>query len=281
MSGFAVRAEGIAKRFLVPHARRTMLRTVQSLLRGEALRRELWVLRGLSFEIATGERVALIGRNGCGKTTLLRLLSGIMEPSAGLLRVGEAPRPLFDTSVGFAQELSVSDNLFLFGAVHGMSRRHLQPRHDEIVRRAGIEHLMHAALKDLSVGQVQRLALTIFAETPARFLIFDEVLGNVDRGFARTAEGFFHGLAERGCTLVMTSHDAAFLRAHCERALWLEDGLIRRDGPFEEVVREYEASFDDASAGARQAGEESPGADDQAPADDAITVPPGRTASGR
>jgi ABC-2 type transport system ATP-binding protein/lipopolysaccharide transport system ATP-binding protein len=245
VSETCVRVERVGKRFQIPRTQRTTLRAVRAMMRGEPLRRELWVLEDVSFEITTGTCTALIGRNGSGKTTLLRLLSGIIEPTTGVLEVRHAPRPLFSTSVGFVKELSVADNVYLFGAVHGMRRAQLAPRHGQIVRRAGIEHLTHAPLKDLSMGQVQRLALSIFAETQDRFLVFDEVLGNVDRGWARRADRFFRGLVESGRTVVMTSHDAEFLRAYCPRAIWIDAGRVRRDGPFAEVMREYESSFDD------------------------------------
>ena len=240
-----VRLERVGKRFLVPRAQRTTLRVVRALVRGETLRDELWALREVSFELPAGGRLALIGRNGSGKTTLLRLLAGILAPTLGTLEVASRPRALFSTTVGFSQELSAADNVFLFGAVHGMTRRTLAPRLDAIIHRAGLERLMHAPLKDLSMGQVQRLALSIFGETTERFLVFDEVLGNVDRGFARTADAFFRSLAEDGRTIVMTSHDPAFLRSYCERAIWIEDGRVRRDGPFDPIMREYESSFED------------------------------------
>jgi ABC-type polysaccharide/polyol phosphate transport system ATPase subunit len=245
VSAPAVRLEHVAKRFLIPHTQRTTLRVVRSLLRREALRRELWALEDVSFTLEHGTRLALLGRNGSGKTTLLRLLSGILAPTAGSITLATQPRALFSTTIGFGAELSVADNVFLFGAVHGLTRRTLEPRCDAIIERAGIPHLTHAPLKDLSVGQVQRLALSVFAETTGSFLIFDEVLGNVDRGFARTADAYFRSLAASGRTLVMTSHDPAFLAAYCERAIWIDAGRVRRDGPFDDVMRDYERSFED------------------------------------
>jgi ABC-type polysaccharide/polyol phosphate transport system ATPase subunit len=241
----AVRLDRVAKRFMIPRTQRTTLRVVRALLRREGLRRELWALQDVSFAIAPGERLALIGRNGCGKTTLLRLLSGILAPTSGTIALASPPRALFSTAIGFSQELTVADNVFLFGAIHGLVRHRLAPRQEEIIARAGITHLMHAPLKDLSMGQVQRLALSVFAETSERFLIFDEVLGNVDRGFARTADGYFRALAQSGRTLVMTSHDPAFLGAYCDRAIWIDAGRVHLDGPFDDVMRAYERSFDD------------------------------------
>jgi ABC-type polysaccharide/polyol phosphate transport system ATPase subunit len=241
-----VRLAHVGKRFRVPRAQRTALRVLRSLVRGDSLREEFWALRDVSFELPAGGHVALIGRNGSGKTTLLRLLAGILAPTIGTLHVASRPRALFSTSIGFSNELSAADNVFLFGAVHGMVRRSLTPRLDAIIARAGIDELRHAPLKDLSMGQVQRLALSIFAETPERFLVFDEVLGNVDRGYARTADAYFRRLAAEGRTVVMTSHDPAFLRPYCERAIWIENGRVHRDGPFEPVMLEYESSFEPA-----------------------------------
>lgn len=248
VSDAAVRLVNVAKRFMIPHTQRTTLRVLRALLRRETLRHELWALEDVSFALAPGDRLALVGRNGSGKTTLLRLLAGILAPTSGTIVLAEAPRALFSTTIGFMQELSVADNVYLFGAIHGLTRRRLEPRHADIIARAGIAHLEHAALKDLSMGQVQRLALSIFAETSERFLIFDEVLGNVDRGFARTADGYFRALAHSGRTLVMTSHDPAFLAAYCDRAIWIDAGRVRLDGPFDDVMRAYEQSFEDDPA---------------------------------
>lgn len=235
-----VRAERLSKRFMVLQSRRTTLRAVTALARGQALKREHWVLRDVSFEIERGEKLALLGRNGSGKTTLLRLIAGIYAPTSGRLTVADEPRALFNCEVGFHAELHVVDNLYLFGAIHGIRRRHLAPRERLVLEQAGLEHLAYALMKDLSPGQLQRLALATFAQTDSDFLILDEVLGNVDHSFAREADAYFAGLAQSEKTLIMTSHDVAFLARYCRRALWLEGGAVRMHGPFDEVAREYE-----------------------------------------
>lgn len=240
----AVRCERLGKRFLILRSERTALRAVRSLIGGEPLRREMWVLRELSLEIPRGAKVALLGRNGSGKTTLLRIVAGILEPTCGRIAVRGVPRPLFSAEVGFMIELSVVENVFLFGAVHGMDRRALRPRLPEILRTTGLEALAHVPLKDLSTGQIQRLALAVFAESDSDLVILDEVIGNVDHGFLRAADRYFRALAASDRTVIMTSHDTSFLRAYCSSALWIESGSVRMHGPFEPVVREYEASFD-------------------------------------
>jgi ABC-2 type transport system ATP-binding protein len=240
---FAARAEGLGKRFHVLRTQRTTLRALRTLLGGESLRRDLWVLDDVSFAIRRGAKLALIGRNGSGKTTLLRLLSGIYAPTRGRLETASRPRPLFSCAVGFAKELSVAENIVLFGAVHGIRRARLLERRDAILERAGLDGLAHAEVKSLSTGQVQRLALTIFAETDADFVILDEVIGNVDTGFLREADRFFRSLVRSSKTVIMTSHDAGFLAEYCDEAMWLDGGRVRMHGAFAEVLAAYESSF--------------------------------------
>ncbi len=243
MSAACVRAQGLSKHFLVPRRRRTALRALRAAVRGDPLKQEFWVLKDLSFEVFKGDKLAVVGKNGSGKTTLLRILTGIYEPTAGTLLVDGSPSALFNYSVGFMRELSVLDSIFLFGAVCGMSRRFLRDKVEGILGLAELEHLRYAPHMDLSIGQVQRLALSVFFQTPNDFLVFDEVLANVDHGFARHAESFFRSLAASSKTVVMTSHDSAFLQRHCSHAMWLDEGRIRAAGPVQEIVSEYERSF--------------------------------------
>jgi ABC-2 type transport system ATP-binding protein/lipopolysaccharide transport system ATP-binding protein len=221
---------------------------------GDSLRRERWALRDLTFTIAQGEKLALVGRNGCGKTTLLRLISGIYRPTSGRLEVGGVPATLLDCSSGFLRELSVVDNIYLFGALHGIDRAALAPCERRVLEQAELLPLAEAPLKDLSLGQVQRLGLSTFSHTRSDFLVLDEVIANLDPGFLQKIEGFFAAIADSDRTVIMTSHDASFLRRYCSTALWLEDGRIRRKGPFREVIDEYEATFGAVPAETRRAG---------------------------
>jgi lipopolysaccharide transport system ATP-binding protein len=245
-----VRAERLSKRFMILQSRRSAFRAVAAVVRRQALRREHWILRGVSFQIARGDKVAILGRNGSGKTTLLRMIMGIYAPTSGTLMVDVEPSALFDCDVGFNGELQVVDNLYLFGAIHGIRRRDLAPRERIVLEQAGMEHLAYARMKDLSPGQLQRLALAVFAQTKSDFLIFDEVLENVDQAFAMEAQAFFAGLARSDKTLIMTSHNAEFLARYCQSAIWLEGGAMRMHGPFDEVVREYQREIELRSDGA-------------------------------
>jgi ABC-type polysaccharide/polyol phosphate transport system ATPase subunit len=248
LSELCVRADRLSKRFLVLKSQKSLLRALRSVAGGKSLRREHWVLRDLTFDIRKGEKVALLGRNGSGKTTLLRLLTGIFEQTGGTLLVRSRPRALFSCSIGFLRDLPVVDNLYLFGAIHGIDRSVLAPREGEILDTAEVRHLAYSPMKELSLGQVQRLALSVFSQTPSDFLIFDEVLSNVDHGFLRQSEAYFDSLTRSDRTILLTSHDASFLRKHCERAIWLDGGMVKMSGPFETVIGEYERSFGQESS---------------------------------
>jgi ABC-2 type transport system ATP-binding protein len=233
VSAPCVRADRLSKRFSLITSKRSTLRTLLALVGGEPLQREHWVLKELTFEIQPGDKLALIGRNGSGKTTLLRILTGIYRQTAGSLVLTRRAGALLDCSSGFQRELSVLDNLYLFGALRGIGREILQPREQSILELAELEEFAHTPLKDLSLGQTRRLALSVFSQTRSDFLVFDEVLTNLDPGFRHKAGAFFGALA----------NSSSFLRTYCTKALWLEDGRLRRAGPLAEVLDEYEASF--------------------------------------
>lgn len=241
MNGPLIQADHIAKRYRVLKRQRSTLRALKALWGPEKLTMELWALRDASFTIQRGEKVAVIGRNGSGKTTLLRLLAGIIEPSAGSLEVATEPLALFKFWIGQNADLPVIDNIYLFGAVCGMKRRQLRALVPGILAAADIAHLGYAPLVDLSLGQRQRLALSIVFQAPADFLVFDETFVHVDQAFFRECSAFFVHLAESPRTMVIASHDHNFLKKHCQRALWLDKGQIRSDGPAAEVIAAYEA----------------------------------------
>jgi ABC-type polysaccharide/polyol phosphate transport system ATPase subunit len=235
---------GLGKHFRVPLHRRNLRRTLRALLRRQPLVRDRWVLRDLAFAIEHGEKVAIVGANGSGKSTLLRILCGIYAPSCGAIEVASQPRPLFSAAIGFLADVSARDNVFLYGAVHGVPRRTLAREVDAILEETSLVELQHTPAKDLSTGQLQRLALAIFARTDADFVILDEALANIDEGFRRHAVELFAALAASQRTVIMTAHDTEFLRRFCRRALWLEGGRVRLDGPCDTVLTEYERSFD-------------------------------------
>lgn len=245
MSGMpCLHARGMSKRFLLLRQEQSVFRTLAAMAGGEPLRREFWALRDIDLPMARGERVALIGRNGSGKTTFLRLACGIYAPTAGSLTVSLRPRALFRFWTGFNGDLTVVDNIYLFGAVHGIGRRHLSGKLEGILEHAGLCDLRFSFLKNLSSGQLQKLALEVFWEGEGELMIFDESLAFVDRAFAERSEARFNALAAQGTSMLVASHDMEFVRRHCTRAVWLEEGRIRMDDTAERTVEAYERHTD-------------------------------------
>jgi len=238
----------LAKRFAVRTTRSSLLGTLRSAARGVSLAQPKWVLRDVSFEIRRGEKVALVGRNGCGKTTLLRILCGISDASSGELRVRGAVGALFDAAVGVLGDLPVVDNIFLFGATHGIARAALAGEVDAILAQADLAPLRYAPYRDLSLGQRQRFALAVFAQSASDIVIFDEALANVDAGFLETTQRWFEALAATDRTVIVTSHSAALLGRACSRAIWLDEGRVRLDGPVDAVLEAYGQALQAAEA---------------------------------
>lgn len=243
MSDIYVKAEKLSKHFLVFKRKETALRALKALITREPLKKEYWVLRDIAFEIKKGEKLAIIGRNGSGKTTLLRIIAGIYDKSHGEIEVNCNPSILFKFWIGLNGDLPVIDNIYLFGAVHGMSRDYLKSRISKIIQMAELGELQFSPLKGLSVGQMQRLAVSVFFQIPNDFLIFDESLTFMDQGFVQKCYEYFEGLHSSGKTVIITSHDNSFLKQYCNTAIWLDEGRIRMFSDARSVIGEYERSF--------------------------------------
>lgn len=242
MNTYAVRARDVSKSFPVHKYHKNLFQAVTR-WRNRSVNLREDVLRNVTFDIRHGEKVALVGRNGSGKTTLLRLLSNIYALDGGTIQLAEPPCVLFDANVGTAPLLSVIDNVFLFAALHEIEQECIASRLDEILRLAELDAHRFTPFRDLSKGQRQRFALSIFLQTPRRFIIFDEALANLDVGFLQACDRYFAALRQTDKTILMTLHDGAFLRRHCDRALWLERGQIYMDNEVNVVLDAYEKSF--------------------------------------
>lgn len=242
MNPLVVAARGIHKSFPFHKYNKNLSQTLARWRDGSAHARNA-VLRDLSFEIRAGEKIALVGRNGCGKTTLLRLLAGIYALDGGVLKVYEPPCVLFDAHIGTHGLLSLVDNMYSFAAVHQIARARIEPQFDTILELAGLRAARETPFRDLSKGQRQRFALSIFLQSDAQFLIFDEALTNLDLGFLQECERYFAALKASRRTIILTSHDSDFLRRHTDRALWLQDGSLKMDAATDAVLDAYEHSF--------------------------------------
>lgn len=211
----------------------------------------IWALRNVSLEIPQGEILGIIGRNGAGKTTLLKVLSRITEPTEGRVMLNGRLGSLLEVGTGFHPELTGRENIFLNGAILGMSHREIKGRFDEIVAFAEIEPFLDTPLKHYSTGMGTRLAFAVAAHLDTDILLVDEVLAVGDLGFRQKCLGKMQDVTRLGRTVLFVSHDLLAIRRLCRCAIWLDQGRVMATGGVQEVVAKYEASFlDPESRGA-------------------------------
>jgi lipopolysaccharide transport system ATP-binding protein len=201
--------------------------------------REFWALRGVSLDIRRGEVVGIIGRNGAGKSTMLKLLSRITIPSEGRICINGRVASLLEVGTGFHQELTGRENIFLNGAILGMSRAEIIRKFDEIVEFSEVGEFLDTPVKRYSSGMYVRLAFAVAAHLDPEILIVDEVLAVGDAAFQRKCLGKMSSFAQSGRTVLFVSHNLEAVRTLCERAVWMQDGQVREDGPVEGVVENF------------------------------------------
>jgi len=199
----------------------------------------LWALRDVSFSVARGERVAVLGRNGAGKSTLLKILCRIVPPSTGEARLRGRTACLLEVGTGFHPELTGRENVFLAGAILGLSRRETAARFTAIVAFAEVAELIDTPVKRWSSGQYVRLGFSIAAHLDPDLLIVDEVLAVGDQFFRAKCLAVMQERFRGDRTLLFVSHDLDLVRAVCPRCLLIEGGTLVFDGPTEEAIARY------------------------------------------
>ncbi|MGQ0810224.1 MAG: ABC transporter ATP-binding protein [Nitrospiraceae bacterium] len=199
----------------------------------------IWALRDVSFTIKPGEVVGIIGRNGAGKSTLLKILSQITEPSAGIVDICGRVASLLEVGTGFHPELTGRENVYLNGAILGMTRAEIERKFEEIVTFAGVAKFIDTPVKHYSSGMCVRLAFAVAAHLEPEILIIDEVLAVGDAVFQKKCLWKMEGVAKEGRTVLFVSHNMIAVQSLCHRAIWLHDGQIIEDGKPTEVVSNY------------------------------------------
>ena len=199
----------------------------------------IWALRDVSFDVPRGEVMGVIGRNGAGKSTLLKILSRITEPTEGYVDIAGRVGSLLEVGTGFHPELTGHENIYLNGAILGMTRAEIDRKFDEIVSFAEVAKFIHTPVKRYSSGMYLRLAFSLAAHLEPEILLVDEVLAVGDINFQRRCLGKMGEAAGHGRTVLFVSHNMAALRQLCTSAMLLADGGVVRIGPTEEIIREY------------------------------------------
>lgn len=212
-------------------------------LMGLSTTEELWALKEVSFKVKQGERIGIIGRNGAGKTTLLKLLSRITEPTSGRISIKGRMASLLEVGTGFHPELTGRENIFLNGAILGMSRAETQRKFDEIVVFAEVEKFLDTPVKRYSTGMHVRLAFAVAAHLEPELLVVDEVLAVGDAEFQKKCLGKMEDVSRKeGRTVLFVSHNMAVIQSLCPRSLLLDAGRVRFYGPTVDAVPQYLAT---------------------------------------
>jgi lipopolysaccharide transport system ATP-binding protein len=200
---------------------------------------EMWALQGVSFEVKQGEILGIIGRNGAGKSTLLKILSRVTAPTSGEVRVKGRIASLLEVGTGFHPELTGRENVFLNGAILGMTKAEIRKKFDEIVDFSDVERYMETPVKRYSSGMYVRLAFAVAAHLEPEILIVDEVLAVGDAQFQKKCLGKMGDVADEGRTVLFVSHNMNAVKSLCGRALLLANGLLSLNGPVASVIEKY------------------------------------------
>ncbi|WP_454169886.1 ABC transporter ATP-binding protein [Microbacterium paulum] len=221
-------------------------RSLKDLFGGSARRArpgEFWALRNVSFNVRRGEAIGVVGRNGQGKSTLLKLVAGVLLPDEGSVTVHGGVAPLIEITGGFVGDLTVRENVRLTAGLHGMSKAEVARRFDDIIAFAEIENFVDTPYKHLSSGMKVRLAFAVVSQLDEPTLLVDEVLAVGDKAFREKCYRRIDQLLAEGRTLFFVSHNEKDLRRFCTRGLYLDKGALQLDAPISEVLAAYNSDY--------------------------------------
>lgn len=245
----AIKVENISKKYIIKHKESThdTLRekipaAFKKVISGDFKRpskEEFWALQNINFEINKGDRIGIIGRNGAGKSTLLKVLSRIVSPTKGRVEIDGRVASLLEVGTGFHGDLSGRENIFLNGAILGMTKKEITSKFDEIVAFSEVEQFLDTPVKRYSSGMYVRLAFAVAAHLDPEILIMDEVLAVGDSAFQKKCLGKMKDVASTGRTILFVSHNMASIQNLCDKCLYLKNGEMVTYGKTEDVIPVY------------------------------------------
>jgi ABC-type polysaccharide/polyol phosphate transport system ATPase subunit len=237
---YAVRTSGLCKTFSAEYNYMTVFKVLKQRLRGNTINSATFhALNDINIEIMKGEKIAIVGNNGSGKTTLLKVIAGLYKPNGGEVLVNGAVTLLAGLGIGMVDELTVKENVFLYGAIYGLGRKQINGSLHEIMQWAELEDFAEAKFGTLSSGMRSRLGFSIMRHFEADIFLLDEALTAGDKNFRRKCWKFFESSRNEGRTFLITSHDLGFIDVFCNKALWLHKGKQMAYGETEDILKEY------------------------------------------
>lgn len=242
----AILVSGVSLRYRMPTEKITSLKeqVIRTITRRTVGYNEFWALRNINLRIRFGDSVALVGRNGAGKSSLLKVIARVITPTSGRVVVRGNVAPIIELGAGFHPELTGRENIFLNGAMLGFSEAAMKRKFDSIVDFSELEAFIDSPLRTYSSGMTARLAFSVAAEADPDLLIIDEVLSVGDEAFQRKCQDRMVSFRERGCTILFVTHGLDSAHKICERAVWIEEGRAIYSGPTQKVVNLFRESME-------------------------------------
>ena len=235
-----IKVNDVSMRFnLAQEKTETLKEYTVKLLTHKLFFNEFYALKHVSFSMKRGESLALIGRNGSGKSAMLKVISGVYKPSAGKVTVNGTIAPLIELGAGFDMDLTARENIYLNGTVLGYTPKYIDSKFDDIVEFSELQEFLDVPLKNYSSGMVARLAFAVATMTKPDILIADEILSVGDFLFQEKCEKRMAELLSGGTTVILVSHSIEQIERMCNKVAWLDHGHLRRLGPTKEVTAEY------------------------------------------
>ena len=237
-----INVEAVSVRYLMAYDRiKSIKEYLVQFLKGKIKYDEFWALKDVSFHVRKGEVLGIIGHNGAGKSTMLKVISGILKPTGGTVQIGGTVVPMLELGSGFDFDLTGRENIFLNGAILGYSEQFLKEKYDEIVAFSELGKFIDVPLRNYSSGMVVRLAFSIATVVNPDILIVDEILAVGDAEFQEKSKARMKELMGGGTTVLFVSHSLEQIREMCDRVLWLDHGQVKMYGDVNAVCDAYRA----------------------------------------
>lgn len=232
---FAIKLSGISKRYTIHHEKPTLVEKFVR-VRDETF----WALKDINLEIKNEEKIGIIGNNGCGKTTLLKIITGITSPTQGKLRINGRIASLIDLDAGFQPELTGEENIYLNGLLLGMSKKEIKRKLHKIIEFSGLGKFIDAAFYTYSNGMKLRLGFSVAVNSDPDILLLDEVLAVGDQEFQKKSYKIIQNFFKQGKTIIFISHNLEVINELCPVTLWLKDGNVRMLDKTKQVIAAYQ-----------------------------------------
>lgn len=241
MSTPIIEVNNVSMRFnLAKEKTDTIKEYIVKLVKHELFFDEFWALKNVSFTLERGDSLALIGRNGCGKSTMLKIIAGVMVPTKGEIKVRGNIAPLIELGAGFDGDLTARENIYMNGAIMGFDRAFMNSHFDEIVEFSELQDFLDVPVKNFSSGMIARLGFSIATIVEAEILIIDEILAVGDAAFQKKCEQKMEKMLSGGTTLVFVSHSGDQVKRLCKKAVWIDHGEVQMQGNSSEVYDAYQ-----------------------------------------